>query len=304
MPVYNTEPYLHESIKSVLSQTHKNLRFIIVNDGSTDGSKQIIDDFASKDSRIFVLHQSNLGHAEAMNNALHLVETEWVFRMDSDDVMYPNRLESQLSFITSNPEIRVASCRAEFIDYKGRAFGVTTNNLRTLDDFYRHISRREMIGILQPGAVMHRDTVLSVGGYRGQFWPADDIDLWNRIAERGGLILIQDEILMKYRIHKSSATTSNFMHSRLQYEWVRACRKARRDGLREPDKTEFLSIWESVSLWRKLNRWRKTFSKYMYRRAGQDFLTGHVLAALLKMGLSFFLQPSYVIPRIIEQLRK
>ena len=304
MPVFNTEKFLSEAIESVLKQTHQKFSFIIIDDGSTDSSASIIESFAAKDSRIRLIRQQNLGHAESMNRALQLSSTDWAFRLDSDDVMLPHRIEKQISFIQSQPEITIASCRANYIDDKGRIFGATANDLKTVSDLRKLVRRGDAVGLLQPGVVMRRDRVMAIGGYRGQFWPADDIDLWTRLAEQGRLILIQDEILMKYRIHRTSIITSNFMNSRKQYEWVRACIDARRNHHSEPDINEFSHIWNSVSRWQRVNRWRKTFAKYMYRSAGQDFLYRKYAAGIVRYLLASACQPSYALLRAWEQTQR
>jgi len=304
MPVFNAENFLAEAIGSILDQTHKNFELIIVDDGSNDGSAEIIESFATRDSRIKVVNQQNLGPAEAMNTGLELAKSDWIFRMDADDVMLPHRIEKQISFIRSNPRVQITSCLAHYINDEGRIFGTTTNSLRTENDFNKLVSRGETIGLLQPGAAMNRNTVMKIGGYRKQFRAAEDIDLWNRVAEQGILILVQDDILMKYRIHKNSIMSSDFMSVRQQYDWVRACISARRRGDEEPNWEKFLAKWNSIPWFKKLNRWRKMYSKHMYRSAGYEFLYKKPTKGAFKLLLASACQPSYVFFRAWEQMRK
>ena len=87
IPVYNVENFLYDCLKSVISQTYTNLEIILVNDGSTDKSGKICDEFAKNDTRIKVLHQKNSGQAVARNNALNIVNGEYIAFADSDDLI-------------------------------------------------------------------------------------------------------------------------------------------------------------------------------------------------------------------------
>jgi hypothetical protein len=216
--------------------------------------------------------------------------------------MLPERLAKQLAFIQKHPEVRVTACMARYIDDKGNSLGKTTSDLTTVEKFHWYKEKGEAIGLLHPGVAMHRETILNIGGYRGQFWPADDIDLWNRLAEQGYLILVQDEVLMKYRLHSGSVITSSFQAGRLRYEWVRACMQARRNNQPEPDWETFLLVWKSVPWWVRLNRNRKTQAKYYYRMAGFDKITGKNVKATLELMCATILQPSYVLLRLKRQM--
>ena len=96
MPVYNSEKFVSEAIESVLNQSYKNWELLIVNDGSTDQSPKIINDYAEKDSRIKVFHRNNQGVSMARNFALDRICGEYVTFIDSDDVYLINRLERLL----------------------------------------------------------------------------------------------------------------------------------------------------------------------------------------------------------------
>lgn len=302
MPVYNAEVFLPEALESILAQTYKNFVLIAIDDGSTDGSGEILEKYAAKDSRIEIIRQKNQGVGETRNRGLHHASTEWVFVMDADDVMFPNRIEKQLEFIKRHSDIRICSCLANYIDEEGRVFATSANSVPSRESFEKYVRTGEAIGLLNPGAVIHRETMIAIGGYRNQFKQAEDIDLWNRAAEKGHLILVQNDVLMKYRIHGGSMTTANFMGSRMYYEWVRACMRARRNGTPEPDWESFLANWDSAPLWARANRLRKMYSKALYRQAGQAILTEHRVNGLYKFALATMLQPTYTLPRMMTQV--
>lgn len=98
VPVYNTESYLRNTIDSVLRQEYKNWELILVDDGSTDGSGRICDEYSERDSRIRVLHKSNSGVSDTRNKGLEIAKGEWVFFLDSDDELFPNSLSKMLEW--------------------------------------------------------------------------------------------------------------------------------------------------------------------------------------------------------------
>lgn len=302
MPVYNGERYLAEAIESVLEQTYKNFKFIIINDGSTDGSTNIIAHYAASDSRILPIFQPNYGAASARNRVLKETRSEWIALIDNDDIMLPMRLERQIAFLHQHPDIKVASCRAVYINDTGNEFGKSANHLKTQEDFDRLMACDGIIGLLQPGVLMHRRTILEAGGYREQFWPAEDIDLWTRLAEQGHLILIQDEVLMKYRIHPASFITSHHIQALMQLEWVKACKQARMRNKPEPDWESFMRQWTGAPLATRMNWKRRMFANYFYRKAGFRILGRHYARGGVYLVLAGLLDPGYVIRRLKMQV--
>ena len=98
IPVHNGERYLSQAIESVLAQTHRDLELLIVDDGSTDGSRAVAERFARRDARVRVLAQPNRGVAGAGNRGLEEARCEWVARLDADDVFLPGKLKRQVAF--------------------------------------------------------------------------------------------------------------------------------------------------------------------------------------------------------------
>lgn len=103
MPVFNCEDYLEESIVSILDQTYPYFEFIIINDGSTDQSPEIIKKYANQDDRIIIINQSNSGIVTALNKGIDAARGEWLFRMDGDDVSLPQRFSMQIEEIGKRP---------------------------------------------------------------------------------------------------------------------------------------------------------------------------------------------------------
>src|SRR2546429_7769402 len=141
-----------------------------------------------------------------LNRGLEFCRGKWIARMDADDIALPDRFERQLAFLRHNPDVKVTSCLAYYIDAEGKQAGKTFHDLTTREAYARYIKENLAIGILHPGAVMDRETLQAIGAYRQEYFPANDIDLWGRFADAGALILVQPEYLMQYRVHGGSAT--------------------------------------------------------------------------------------------------
>lgn len=117
MPAYNSEKYIAEAIDSILNQTFTDFEFIIINDGSTDNTAKIIRNYARKDLRIrFINNRQNRGFIKRLNDCLDLASGEYVAKMDSDDISLPTRLEKQVEFLDSHPDIGMVGCGLQAFD--------------------------------------------------------------------------------------------------------------------------------------------------------------------------------------------
>ena len=191
MSVYNNAPYLAQAIVAMLAQTHADFEFLIVNDGSTDESAAIIDDFAGRDARIRPIHQENRGLVASLNRMLYEARAPLVARMDGDDDCHPERLARQVAFMRANPDHGVVGTQSVSFDDTGNrwaspAFPTSDAELRTV------IATRNVM--CHPSVVMRRDVVLAAGGYRRQFIHCEDRDLWLRLSERVMLSSLPDAL--------------------------------------------------------------------------------------------------------------
>ena len=304
MSVYNAEDYLHEAIRSVLDQSLRDFEFIISNNGSTDSSKEIINYYCDLDNRIVLFDHKDLGFSNSLNQAIEIANTNLIARFDADDVMEVNRLERQYNLLKNNKNISVTSCLANYINNSGDVIGKTFSDLNSISMNIEYFEKNEPIGILHPGAMYYKNLFQEVGGYREEFAPAEDIDLWNRFNDHGYWVVVQQEILMNYRMIPNSEIGKNFKESRLKYEWLRECMRLRRNGKKEIDLDSFIEFQERLSLFTKINKYRKLQAKYYYRTAGIDYGARNILPFLLKIFLAVILQPSYSIDKLINQRRK
>lgn len=197
MVTCNVDRFLPEAIESILNQTFKDFEFVIVDYGSTDASKAIISRFASGDNRVKFHNIANCGLGEARNASCALAQGQYIAIMDADDVSVPQRLMWQLEFIERHPEVGVVGGAVEWIDSFGKTVAIMENPIQDWEIRSAALSR---CPLWQPTVLMRRDVFHAVGGYRPAFAPAEDYDLWLRMAEHTQLANLK-EVLLKYRIH-------------------------------------------------------------------------------------------------------
>lgn len=193
MSVYNNAPFLAEAIESILGQTFGDFEFLIVDDGSRDGSGAIIDAYAARDPRIRAIHQENRGLVASLNRLIDEARAPLIARMDGDDIALPERFERQVAFLDAHPDHGVVGTCTDDIDEAGR---ITFNrDFHPLD----HQSLLAALGhgpvLCHPSVMMRRDVVQAAGGYRSAFVHCEDYDLWLRLADRTQLCSLPDRLL-------------------------------------------------------------------------------------------------------------
>lgn len=295
MPVYNGAQFLDEAIQSVLNQTHKEFELLLVNDGSKDKSLEIAERYAKSDLRMRVISHENMGMAKTLNDAIVRAGTEWIARIDQDDQMEPERLERQLAYIQRHPDVDVLSSFVKIIDDSGKVISKGTSPLVSYDAVRKLHRSGEMIGFHHSAVMMRKSAALNTGGFRSQFWPVDDVDLWARMLEKGYNVLVQPEFLTRYRVHGGSTSVAKAMDARKKMTWVKECMTCRRNGRPEPDWNEFCTAQNQMPLLFRANRWRKDSAKVFYKSAAFSFAQKRYFSAILWGGLSFLLQPRYII---------
>jgi len=197
MPVHNALPHLDSAIQSILGQTFSNFEFVILDDGSTDGSKERLREWARHDSRIKLIEaERNLGPALSSDRVARAASAPIIARMDADDISYPTRLEKQLAVLDRNPDVGVVGGLYEYIDTKGRM-------IRNVETW-----RLRQPGVIPPfgnGPLTYRREIYEkVGGYREEceFW--EDKDLIVRMAGITKVMVIPAAI---YQIRQSTTST-------------------------------------------------------------------------------------------------
>lgn len=208
MPAYNAAATVREAIESLRAQTLRDIRVIVVDDGSTDQTPAILADLAAQDARVCVFTKQNGGIVEARNDALGNAQADFIACLDSDDIAFPDRLERTLGYLHAHPECVAVGGAVEHVDLQGRTLlGLPQPGDPADADAARAPALEPYM--IHSTLMARRSDVVAVGGYR-HVPNSEDSDLFWRLSERGKLVRLPD-ILSKYRVHDESVSSS--LHS-------------------------------------------------------------------------------------------
>ncbi len=280
MAVYNGERYVAEAVESVLRQTHENFEFVIVNDGSTDRTQAILDGYAARDGRIKIINQANADQPASLNRALSAASNDWVAVLDADDVCVPRRLETQLRALQRLPSVSVLGSYAFWMDQAGRNRGIRPLGPTSIPEFEKLVECNGRIAIVHPSVMMHRPTILALGGYDIRFGAAADMELWSRVSDEHVVISLP-EPLVYYRRQSESMSATRFFEQQLMLRWSEARQSARRRGLAPPTLEEYSKSQGGWFARRWLDHLRKDWVEYLKFRKRLESWRGRRLRALL-----------------------
>jgi len=201
MPTYNCGKYISQSIKSISNQTFKDFEFVIIDDGSTDNTEEIINTF--KDSRIIYKKTENKGTSAALNYGLRLCSYDWVARIDADDLNVPTRLETQTSFLNENPDYDIVSSWSVYFRNKNKILFLLKEPVEN-KNIYKFLNLHNPIN--QSGVIYKKDVILNEG-YNESFLYNEDFELFYRIRDKVKFYNIP-EFLVYTRVREDSKTFS------------------------------------------------------------------------------------------------
>lgn len=231
MSVYNGARYLRAAIKSVLVQQGVSFEFVIVDDGSTDETAVILDEYSHADPRVRIIRQENTGLTRALIRGCEVARGEFIARQDADDVSLPGRLATLAGLLRSDDRLAFVSSHVNVIGPDGELLLTHTppSDPREATSLLLDLKT----GPPGHGSVMFRRAIYQlVGGYRPEFYFAQDSDLWLRLAEKGWLAYVP-EVLYQYRVAPDSIS-GNLNPSKLAFSVsVHDCRALRSRGVSE-----------------------------------------------------------------------
>jgi glycosyltransferase involved in cell wall biosynthesis len=242
MPVYNGARFLRPAIESVLGQGRGDFEFLIIDDGSTDETPDILTEYAREDARIQVHRISHVGRSGAANCGCRQARAEFIARLDADDLALPERLELQLQFLSRNDDVALLGGSALLMNEQGEVFG--EDEVQTADS--ELCQELELWCPFYHSTVMFRKlAVEAVGGYRRGLEHAEDYDLWRRIAERYAVANLT-EFIGKYRISPRQGSAAYVRAISSGLVAVRAAARDRRAG--RPDRLEMMTQFDEETL--------------------------------------------------------
>jgi len=200
--VYNGLPYLKEAIESTLNQTYTNFDYLIIDDRSTDDSVKCI--LSYDDPRIkLVQNEKNLGTSDNINLGLSMIDTEYVVRLDQDDVSLPTRIEDQINYLEQHPDISIVCSWEHAIDSEGNKIRDWKSTINNYGDFLGHV----LLGlcpIWHPSIAFRTEAMIEAGGFNIEYTRAEDFEVTTRLAvKRYGAAVVPKFHLLQ-RKHTSS----------------------------------------------------------------------------------------------------
>lgn len=221
LPAYNASEYLTETVNSVLSQTYQDFELLVIDDGSTDNTKDIVNDFCERDSRIRLISQKNQGVSVARNNGIKTARGEYIAFLDSDDLWLPNKLAKHVEHLQANPKLGLSFARVEFVTCDGKSTGKYSNprmvNISAKDLY------EENAAVTPSNAVISRTALEQVGGFDGELSGAADAELFLRLKCHGWEVEGINEILVLYRTSLGGMSSQLY---KMEEDWNRLSQKA------------------------------------------------------------------------------
>ncbi len=277
MVTCNVERFLAESIESILYQTFHDFEFVIVDFGSTDNSKSIISRYASKDDRVKLHTIPTCGLGEARNAGYLFAKGRYIAIMDADDVSLPNRLLWEVDFMEKHPQTGVVGGGVEWINAHDESLRIAHHPAEDREIQSELLTHSV---VWQPTALIRRNAFALVGGYRGAFAPAEDYDLWLRIAEHFEIANLQ-QVVLRYRFHPQQVSLRERQKQILGVLAAQASASFRRNGKPDPlDSVREITTETLVSLGIPLPKLQGELACHCENWIRHMSLAGEVSAAL------------------------
>jgi glycosyltransferase involved in cell wall biosynthesis len=295
--VYNGARFLPDAIDSVLAQTVSNFEFIIVDDGSTDETPDILERYRKQDSRIIILSQPNRGIPSSLNRAIAAARTDLLAHIDADDRALPFWLERQLQFLAQYPENSVVSSYAYLINSEGARIG-KSQNVIDVEQGLREMNPQLFLDIVHSTVLMRKSKLLEVGGYREGQTYLEDRDLWGRLITAGQSIRCNPELLVDYRVHSGSVTVKKRSESQVMLGRSINLNVVRRlRGERELSPQEAAEWFASRPFFERLKENRRVISGRYFRTAARHYAEKRWLQCAWALGAATAIRPLYVLQR-------
>jgi glycosyltransferase involved in cell wall biosynthesis len=215
MPCYNAAMTLNETLENIQAQTYGDFEVVAVDDGSEDGTRKILAGWAKKDERFKPLYLEHGGIIPALNAGIADCRGEYIARMDADDLMHPQRLSKQTTYLDEHPMVTLVSSLVEGFPKKGlrEGFRIYIEWLNTLVS-HEDICREMFVEspICHPTVMVRKEALVKLGGYDEHGWP-EDYDLWLRMYLAGHKFAKVPEVLLSWREHPQRLTRTDSRYS-------------------------------------------------------------------------------------------
>ncbi|PTL79180.1 glycosyl transferase family 2 [Vitiosangium sp. GDMCC 1.1324] len=225
LPARNAERTVARAVESLLEGTLREIRVLAVDDGSTDGTRKVLEGLAARDSRVEMLEGEGRGLVAALNLALAHATSPYVARMDADDEALPRRLEASVAALEEDPGLGGVGTGVELfredqpVSPSMRDYAAWLNGLTTSERLHRE--RFVESPICHPSVCLRRKAVVAVGGWEHGDFP-EDYDLWLKLIDRGHRMRNLPEVLLRWRDSSERLTRTDPRYAHKRFIWVKA----------------------------------------------------------------------------------
>lgn len=309
--IYNKEEWIAETLDSVMCQTAKDFRLLIIDDASTDESVGVVEQYFSQYPRQYDLIrlESNHGIGYCRYLAERKATTRYLMFLDSDDVLVPTAVAKMWQKIQSDTDLMAVGCHLAYVDQNTSLIGGGLYlGAATKEEFYEKAASKKLI-FMQPTAIYDRVAALSVGGYSVEGFPdgkpryqdfCEDLDLWTRMSDlytEGKAIIVIPEVLAYYR-KLGTGLSSNTLPMLLKMRWVKRCLIDRREGRAPLCFKDWLERYPE----KDMRQLRKEAKATDYLRRGALRLHRGNPFGLVDIAYSIILKPGYFIDKLNKNL--
>ena len=301
MPAYNAERHIAEAIESILAQSHRDFELIILDDGSTDRTPDIIRAYAERDARIRPMTQQNAGVTATSNRAVEEAHYEWIARMDADDVALPNRLTKQVTAANQHPEVVAWGAAVCHISPTGAILSAFHSGPTSIDQFHQWRAEGKPVILYNPTALFRRSVVLEAGGYDTRIPKCEDAELWDRMADYGPIVALEEPLVL-YRLHRDTESMRSFKQARMVMRYIRTRAERRAQGGGHLTFDGFREQCQHRSLLARLKHGSDDVSHYYYRTTGIRYGERRYLSAVASFAVATAANPRYALRRASQQL--
>lgn len=294
LAVYNGMPYLPEAVESILGQTFRDYKLIIVDDGSTDGAASYLQSFS--DARIQVIRQANAGQSAARNTALRRCKTEYVAVMDQDDISLPGRFAAQIDYLERHPQTVAVGTQIRFLAgaVVQRAFSVPTEH-----HAIERLLLRGQAGICHPSLMFRTAQALKAGGYPEGVM-GEDISFCLRMSELGRIANL-GAVEFHYRLHPAQASVARNMDLVRANHYAAYAAICRRQRSQAATMDEFIRGAAFVNRW---GWWAEAQSLSNYRKGRIELASGRRVAGIARLGIAGVIRPGAAVRRVMQMALK
>lgn len=301
MPAYNAEKYIDSAIESILNQTFQEFELIVIDDGSSDNTLGIIKSYAEKDNRVKVLQSEHVGASQARNLAIARAQYEWIAMMDADDIALPERFEKQIKAARANPKVVAWGTYVYHMNSQGKTLSLNTLGPSTEQEFEWQRANGHVTSLFQPTALIKKDIILQLGGYVSGYEPAEDFELFARIADFGPILVIP-EALVLYRVHSQSASMQKFFKQKLIGDYIINRYRRKLAGQTILSLDEYIKQQNEKPFLSSLRDRISILGMFYYRNAGLNIADKQYLKGIFYLAISCVLTPQYSAGRLWRQI--